>query len=158
MLYDSNSGNLTIMHYDFTTGTKLYKVAPYLAYDAKDNVLKTELIENLPTGYTFFYKRPETETSYFNYQLASISDLKATTNAGETKATVSFTVPDKDMNGNDINIPSWSNNGMKSYIYADNNYVSPQGLPSSIKMGDKITCTVDLTGGMHVITVLLYPN
>ena len=158
MLYDSNSGNLTIMHYDFTNGTKLYKVAPYLAYDAKDNVLKTELIENLPTGYTFFYKRPETETSYFNYQLACISDLKATTNAGETKATVSFTVPDKDMNGNDINIPSWSNNGMKCYIYADNNYVSPQGLPSSIKMGDKVTCTVDLTGGMHVITVLLYPN
>ena len=157
MLYDSNTGYLTIMHYDFTNGTQLYKVAPFLAYGAKDNVLKTELIEKLPTGYTFFYKRPETETSYFKYQLANISDLKATANAGETKATVSFTIPSTDANGNAIEIPSYSNDGMRCYIYVDNNYVTPQGLPSSMKMGDKVSCTVDLTGGMHVITVLLYP-
>ena len=157
MLYDSNTGNLTIMHYDFTNGTQLYKVAPFLAYGAKDNVLKTELIEKLPTGFTFYYKRPETETSYFKYQLADISDLKATANAGETKATVSFTIPSTDENGNAIDIPSYSSDGMRCYIYADNNYVTPQGLPSSMKMGDKVSCTVDLTGGMHVITVLLYP-
>lgn len=157
MLYESSTGNLTVMHYDLNNGTQLYKVAPYLAYDATDNVLKTELIEELPTGYTFFYKRPEVETSYFKYQLANIKDLKATANAGETNTTISFTVPSTDADGNNIEIPSWSTTGMRCYIYADNNYVTAQGLPSSIKMGDKVTCTVDLTEGMHVITVLLYP-
>lgn len=158
MMYDSNSGYLLILHYDFTNGSQFYKVSPWIAYGAKDNVLKTELLENAPTGFTYFYKRPETETSFAKYELGNISDLKATTNEGETTATISFTVPNKDIEGNDITIPSWSNNGVKCYVYADNNYLNVQGMPSSIKMGDKVECTAELTGGMHVITVLVYPN
>lgn len=158
MLYDATQGTLLILHYDFNNGTQFYEVQPWVAYGAKDNVLKTTLLENVPTGFTYFYKRPEAETSYAKYEFGDITDLKATTNEGETTATISFTVPSKDSEGNDITIPSWSNNGVKCYIYADNNDLNVQGMPSSIKMGDKVECTAELTAGMHVITVLVYPN
>ncbi len=157
MIYDSNTGYLLINHYDFENGTQYYKVAPYIAYGQKDNTLKTELLENVPTGFTFFYKRPETETSFAKYEFANISDLTATVDEGTTTAKISFTVPDTDINGSKIEIPSYSTSNVRCYIYADNQYISVSGLSSTITMGQKVECTAELTSGMHVITVLLYP-
>lgn len=157
MTYDSNTGYLLINHYDFNYGTQYYKVAPYLSYGQTDNLLKTELLENAPTGFTFFYKRPETETVYTKYTLANISDLTATIDEGTTTAKISFTVPDTDTDGNKIEVPSYSSNIVRCYIFADNNYLNVVDMPSSITYGQKVNCTAELTSGMHIITVLAYP-
>ena len=157
MLYNSNMGNLLVEHYDFNYGTQFYKISPYLSYGQKDNILKTELLEDAPTGYTFFYKRPETETVYQKYQLADISDLTATVEEGTTKATISFTVPDKATDGTTIEIPSYSTNKVRCYVYVDNQYVNADGLPSTITLGQNVTCTAEMTSGMHIVTVLIYP-
>lgn len=156
MIYDSNSGNLIVNHYDFANGTQYYEVAPFIGYDQKDNVLKTELIENAPTGFNYFYKRPEANNNYYKYQLADISDLKATVD-DNGKATVSFTVPSTDDKGNNIEIPSWSNKNVHIWVYVDNEYVSVDGLPSQMKLGDKLSFTTYLKGGMHIITVMVSP-
>ena len=63
MTYDTNSGYLTINHYDFSNGTQYYKVSPSFA-DANGE-LKTELIENTPTGFTWYDVRPESRKSYY---------------------------------------------------------------------------------------------
>lgn len=156
MIYDSNSGNLIVNHYDFNNGTQYYKVAPFLAYGQKDNVLKTELIENAPTGFNYFYKRPEANNISYKYQLADISDLKATVD-DNGKATVEFTVPSTDNKGNNIEIPSWSNNNVRIWVYVDNQYTAVDGLPSQMKLGDKLSFTTDLKGGMHIITIMVSP-
>ena len=157
MIYDGNSGNLLINHYDFTNGTQYYKVAPYLAYGQKDNVLKTELVENVPTGFTYIYRRPESETQYFKFQLADISDLKADVD-DNGKATISFTIPDTDDKGNKIEIPSWSYNTARVYVYIDNQYTNVEGMPTQAKLGDKLTLSADVAGtGMHIITVNVSP-
>lgn len=157
MIYDANKGYLLINHYDFNFGTVYYKVSPYVAYGAKDRVLKTEEVEKTPTGFTFFYQRPETEASYFKYTLADIADLKVDVPDGGTKAAVSFTVPDKDNKGNAIDFPSYAPKNLKCNIYVDNQWVSAEGIPATINYGSKITATVDLTPGLHTVTVQLYP-
>ena len=156
MYYDSQTGNLTVNHYDFNNGTQYYSVAPYLAYQQKDNILKTELIENAPTGFTYFYKRPEAEKSFYKYQLADISDLKATVD-DNGKLTVDFTVPDVDDKGNKIEIPSWATNTVRLYVYVDNEYTNMDGMPSQVKLGDKLSLTTNLKDGMHVVTVHVTP-
>ena len=157
MHYDSNSGQLIVNHYDFNNGTQYYRVAPFLAYGQKDNVLKTELIENAPTGFTYFYKRPAAETSYYKYRLADLSDLKADVD-DSGKATITFTVPDTDSEGNKIEIPSWANSNVRVYVYVDNVYTAVEGLPSQPKLGDKLTLTANIAdGGMHVIMVNVSP-
>lgn len=158
MLYDVASGKLLIQHYDLNNGTQYYNVSPWVSYGVKDGTLKTVLLENAPTGYSCFYKRPEAEKSYSKYTLADINDLTATASEGSTTATISFTVPNKDTNGNEFTIPSYSNDGVRCYIYVDNNYINVQGLPSNIKMGDKVSCTAELTSGMHIISVQIFPN
>ena len=157
MFYDTNLGSLIVNHYDFTNGTQYYKVAPYLAYGATDNILKTELIENAPTGFTWFYKRPEAEMNFYVYTWADINDLSITVPEGSTTATVSFTVPATDTAGNTIELPSWASPNVRCYVYVDNTQVSVADLPSTITYGDKLTFNLELTGGMHVLTVQLYP-
>ena len=157
MFYDVNQGSLIVNHYDFTNGTQYYKVAPYLAYGATDNILKTELIENAPTGFTWFAKRPEAENNFFVYTWADINDLSITVPEGSTTATVSFTVPTTDVDGNTFELPSWASPNVRCYVYVDNTQVTVNDLPSTITYGDKITFNLELTGGMHVVTVQLYP-
>lgn len=157
MYYDANMGSLLVNHYDFTNGTQYYKVQPFLAYGATDNVLKTELLENAPTGFTWFDKRPAAETSFFKYTFADISDLTITAPEGGTTATVSFTIPSTDTEGNSIELPSWVSENVRCYVYVDNTSVIPADMPSTMTYGDKVTFTLELTGGMHVITVQLYP-
>ena len=157
MIYDGNTGYLLVNHYDFNNGTQYYKVAPFLAYGAKDNVLKTELVEKTPTGFTFFYQRPESQTSYFKYHLADITDLKADAADGSNKVTVSFTVPNKDTEGNDITLPSYASKNFRCYVIVDNQYVTPADMPSSITYGSKVSFSLDLADGVHAITVQAYP-
>lgn len=158
MIYDSNSGSLTINHFDFNNGTIYYKVLPFLDPEATDNVLKTEVIENTPTGFTFFYKRPEMETSYFKYTLADISDLSVSVPDGSNTATITFTVPDKDSEGNAIDVPSGVSNDLKCNVYVDNSAATVSGLPATISYGNKVTASVDLTDGLHTLTVQLIPS
>lgn len=158
MIYDSNSGSLTINHFDFNNGTIYYKVQPFLAYGATDNILKTEVIEKTPTGFTYFYKRPEMETSYFKYTLADISDLSVSVPDGSNTATITFTVPDKDTEGNAIDVPSWSTTNVTCNVYIDNSAANVNDLPATINLGDKVTASVDLTDGLHTVTVQLSPS
>lgn len=155
MIYDSNKGRLLVNHYDFTNGTIYYEVSPYVK-DKATGVLQTTLVEKLPTGFNQFYKRPEAETFYFTYNLADINDLSVTMEENGTTAKVSFTVPNKTDKGEDIEFPSWASKNLRCWVYVDNNYTNVS-LPSQITYGQKVEFTTELTGGMHVITVMLYP-
>ena len=105
MIYDANKGSLLVNHYDMSNGTVYYEVSPYVK-DNTTGLLKTTLVEKLPTGFNQFYKRPEAEPSYFNYTLADINDLSVTMDENGTTAKVSFTVPSKTDKGEDIEFPS----------------------------------------------------
>ena len=155
MIYDTNKGCLLVNHYDMSNGTAYYEVSPYVK-DKTTGLLKTTLVEKLPTGFNQFYKRPEAETSFFNYTLADINDLSVTMDENGTTAKVSFTVPSKTDKGEDIEFPSWASKNLRCWIYVDNNYTNVN-LPSQITYGQKVEFTTELTGGMHVITVLLSP-
>lgn len=155
MIYDANKGSLLVNHYDMSNGTVYYEVSPYVK-DNTTGLLKTTLVEKLPTGFNQFYKRPEAEPSYFNYTLADINDLSVTMDENGTTAKVSFTVPSKTDKGEDIEFPSWASKNLRCWIYVDNNYTNVS-LPSQITYGQKIEFTTELTGGMHVVTVMLYP-
>lgn len=155
MIYDANKGSLLVNHYDMSNGTVYYEVSPYVK-DNTTGLLKTTLVEKLPTGFNQFYKRPEAEPSYFNYTLADINDLSVTMDENGTTAKVSFTVPSKTDKGEDIEFPSWASKNLRCWIYVDNNYTNVS-LPSQITYGQKVEFTTELTGGMHVVTVMLYP-
>lgn len=155
MTYDTNSGYLTINHYDFSNGTQYYKVSP--SYADANGELKTELIENTPTGFTWYDVRPESKKSYYTDSLAYISDLKIEIPEGSTTATISFTVPDTDVNGNKIELPSYASDKLRAWFYVDNVYTNVTGLPAQVTYGDKVSFTAELTPGMHVLTMQLYP-
>ena len=157
MLYDSNRGRLLVNHYDMTNGTIYYEVSPFVK-DKTTGLLTTTLVEQLPTGFGYqqFYKRPEAETSHSTYTLADISDLSVTMEENGTTAKVSFTVPNKTDKNEDIEFPSWASKNLRCWIYVDNNYTNVS-LPSQITYGQKIEFTTELTGGMHVVTVMLSP-
>lgn len=155
MTYDTNSGYLTINHYDFSNGTQYYKVSPSFA-DANGE-LKTELVENTPTGFTWYDVRPESRKSYYTDSLAYISDLKIEIPEGSTTATISFTVPDTDINGNKIELPSYASDKLRAWFYVDNVYTNTTGLPAQVTYGEKVSFTAELTPGMHVLTMQLYP-
>lgn len=157
MYYDVNQGYLLINHYDFNNGTQYYKVSPFLAYGAEDNILKTELLESTPTGFTWFDKRPEAETSFTNKQLGNITDLNINIPEGSTTATVTFTIPETDSEGNKIELPSYASDKLRAYVYVDNVYTNADGLPSQVAYGENVSFTLDLTPGMHIVTIQLYP-
>ncbi len=157
MVYDENSGKLTVNFFSLYTGTSYYSVSPFPAYGAKDDILKTELIENTPTGFTWFYKRPEAETQYTAKRLASISDLNVAVPDGGNLASITFTVPTVDSEGNAIEFPSYASKNLRCYVYVDNTQITPEGIPSSITYGDKLSLTTELSPGMHIVTVQLYP-
>lgn len=168
MLYDANSGNMLVSHYDFNNGTVYYKVLPFVAWGATQDTLKTELLEKAPTGYSYFYRRPETVSSYYTYTLAPVSDLAVSVSDDCATATVSLTVPDRLADGSEIEFPDWVQDYQKSVkcnVYIDNNYMTVEGLPTTIKFGDHITGTIDLQGGyinvgpgLHTFTVQLNSN
>lgn len=155
MTYDANSGYLTINHYDFNNGTQYYKVSP--SYPDANGALKTELIENAPTGFTWYDVRPESKKSYYTYSLSNITDLNIEIPEGSTTATVTFTVPDTDADGNKIELPSYASNKLKAWVYIDNVYTNTTGLPAQVALGDNVSFTVELTPGMHILTIQLYP-
>ncbi len=151
MIYDGNLGNLLINHYDFYNGTQYFNVSPYIV---TDGACKTELVENTPTGYSFFYQRPETKFAYAT-TLGDITDLKATVDGNSCN--ISFTVPTKDTNGNEIKFPSYATKNLRCNVWVDGEIVSVTGLPSPIVYGQQVNCTAELTDGMHTVTVQLYP-
>lgn len=156
MVYDS-SGSLIVNHYNFTDGTVYYKVQPFVAYGSTEKICKTDLIEKAPTGFTFFYQRPETVTSIYTKYLDEIADLTVTPDHGSNKVSISLTVPATINGGQEIEIPSWSNDCVRCYVYVDNGY-SDVTLPSEIHLGDKLEFAIeDVTAGMHVVTVNITP-
>lgn len=156
MVYDSSMGHLLVNHYDMGNGTQYYKVSPFVPYGSKEDTCKTVLVENTPTGFTYFYQRPT--AGYYEYELADVTDLAATSAAGSTDINVSFTVPSADRNGNKIEIPDWTTDNVRVYVYVDGNYVTPGDMPSSVRMGDRVECTLTgQTAGMHVVTVNVSP-
>ncbi|MCC8118391.1 MAG: choice-of-anchor J domain-containing protein [Bacteroidales bacterium] len=158
MIYDAESGYLLIDHYDFNQGTSFWKVAPWIAWGATDNVCESTLLEYADTGYTNFYRRPETVNNYYTYTLDSVTDAKAE-DLGDGKVEFTYTVPNTCDGGNAIEIPSWSYNTVRAYYYMDNNYVSADANPEIPKLGEEVTVTFsDVPGGVHVFTVILYPN
>lgn len=155
MTFDLASGYLTINHYDFNNGTQYYKVSPILTNT--NGELKTELLENTPTGFTWYDIRPETQKSYYTYTLNNISDLNIDIPEGSTTATVTFTVPDTDADGNKLELPSYASNRLRVWVYVDNVYTNVTGLPAQVTFGEKVSFTAELTSGMHVVTIQLYP-
>ena len=75
MIYNVAEGSLLVNHYDFNYGTVYYKVSPFVPYGSKEDTCKTVLVEKTPTGFTYFYKRPEAETTFSKLQLDDINDL-----------------------------------------------------------------------------------
>lgn len=155
MTYDANSGYLTINHYDFNNGTQYYKVSP--SYADANGELKTELIENTPTGFTWYDIRPESKKVYYTYILNNISDLNIDIPEGSTTATVTFTVPETYADGNKIELPSYASDKLRPWVYVDNVYTNVTGLPSQVAYGEEVSFTVELSPGMHVVTIQLYP-
>jgi len=54
MIYNSITGNLLVNHYDLNNGTQYYNVGTFVPYGSQEDTVKTEFIENAPTGFTYF--------------------------------------------------------------------------------------------------------
>ena len=162
MVYDSSTGKLTVNHYNFYDGTVYYRISTF----AQDGEVNTELVENAPTGFTFFYRRPETLPSYYKYTLSQVDDLSVTS-PSDTQIKFEFTVPSLLADGSQIEYPDWVQETQKNvrvYIYVDNNYIAPEGIANSINYGDYVKGSVDLTTsytpiepGLHTLTVYMQP-
>ncbi|MCC8070326.1 MAG: choice-of-anchor J domain-containing protein [Bacteroidales bacterium] len=157
MIYDANQGHLLINHYDLGVGTQYYEVWPFVIYGSAEDVCTTKLIENAPTGFTFFYERPEATTSFLR-DLDPIEDLVVECSKGSNDVKVSCTIPST-ADGEAIEIPSWTSNQVKLYIYVDGGVADEvDGLPDKICMGDKVEFTIpNVDNGMHIITVQPWP-
>lgn len=163
MIYNANEGRFYVNNYTFDTGTTYYKISTW----AQDGVINTDMIEQAPTGFTFFYRRPETQPSYYKYELKRVDDLKVTYNS-DTEIEVDFTVPSLLADGSEIDYPSWVQDYQKTakvYVYVDGVYANVQGFPNPIPMGEHLTGTVDLTisyppmgAGLHTVTLSITPN
>lgn len=155
MIYDSSLGSLLVNHYDFDNGTIYYKVSPYVPYGSDVDTLKTELIEKAPTGFTYFYKRPEVGAISYSHVLDDIADMTATAAEGSTDVTLTFTVPTTYDGGKEIEFPSYASQTSRLYVYVDGSY---KDYKTDVAYGSKIEMNLTgLTGGMHVISVQVYP-
>jgi hypothetical protein len=161
MIYDVNQGSLLVKHFDFNNGTIFYKVSPSVPYGAKQDTCKTVLLENTPTGFSFFYKRPAVDKSILlkdSTTLATINDLNIVCDDNGT-ATISFTIPTKRADGKDIVFPSYAAKNLRCYVYEDNNYVSPTGMSASYTYGQSVSCSLsNVKSGLHTFTIQLYPS
>jgi len=156
IVYDS-SGSLIVNHYNLGEGTIYYKVQPFVAYGSTEKICKTDLIEKAPTGFTFFYQRPETMPVYSTKFLDEAADFTVSAEPGSNNISVTLTVPNTINGGENIEIPSWTNDRVRFYVYVDNVY-SNVTLPQEIHLGDKVEFTIgDMTAGMHVVTVNISP-
>lgn len=102
MIYNVAEGSLLVNHYDFNYGTVYYKVSPFVPYGSKEDTCKTVLVEKTPTGFTYFYKRPEAETTFSKLQLDDINDLVVSVAEGSNDANISFTIPSTVNGGENI--------------------------------------------------------
>ncbi len=158
MIYDAESGYLLVDHYDFNEGTSFWQIAPWIAWGATDNVCESTLLEYAPTGYTNFYRRPETVNNYFTYSLDPVMDAKAE-DLGDGRVKFTFTVPNTCDGGNTIEIPSWSYNTVRATYYMDNDYVAVEANPETPALGEEVSVIFqDVPGGVHVFTVNLTPS
>lgn len=161
MIYDPNSGQLLVNHYDFTNGTQYYKVSTW----ATDGMLKAELVENAPTGFIFFYKRPETNFQSFSNMMEAVTDLEITPSEDLKSVSFSFTVPSKLADGSEIDFPSWVQDYQKTVrvnLTADNSYLTLEGINGNQPYGTKVTGTAKLEEswyniepGLHTFTLKL---
>lgn len=150
MIYEPDTKTLLVNHYDFGNGTIYYRLT------LNENSCKTEMVEQLPTGYLFFYQRPETETHNYTYKLDDIADLNITTDA-DNNATITFTVPSTVDGGK--NIPSGMAKTVNLAFFVDGNSATAEGVPASVSMGDKVSCNINsLSSAMHIMTVQITPS
>lgn len=158
MIYNVAEGSLLVNHYDFNYGTVYYKVSPFVPYGSKEDTCKTVLVEKTPTGFTYFYKRPEAETTFSKLQLDDINDLVVSVAEGSNDANISFTIPSTVNGGENIEIPQWASDKVRLYFYVDGASVNPTGVPSQPTLGSKVSCSMEgLSSGMHIVTVQVYP-
>lgn len=156
MIYDNSSGQLLVNHYDFDNGTIYYNISTFVPYGSTQDTLKTVLVEKAPTGFTFFYKRPEMSSIKYDYVLDDITDLTATVAEGSNDATITFTVPTTYNGGQDIVFPSYASQTSRVYVYVDGTYNNQQ---TNVTYGSKVEIPLTgLTGGMHIVAVQIYPS
>lgn len=139
-------GSLIVNHYDLENGTQYYKVPTWKDYQTGE--IKVEKICNAPTGFTFFYQRPETlnPTIAPVYEFADPTDVEISA-ISDREIKVEMTLPSKLKDGSEIEYPSWVQHSQKTFRvnpYVNNVYQTPIGLPSTIRPGDHISFTVDL--------------
>lgn len=158
MVYDSSTASLYVMHYDLENGTQWYKIATYVGYGVADKLLKTELIESLPTGYTYFYNRLNESSTSTKKTLGDVDDLKIEVAEGSNTANISFTIPTTYADGTAIEVPSGTSDKVRCYVYVDNTYATTTGLPPKVAYGTQISCSVELADGLHTVTVQVYPE
>lgn len=154
MIYEQGTGTLLVNHYDFTNGTVYYRVTPT---SDGSNKCKTELVEKISTGYTFFYKRPETETHNYTYLLDDIADLTVTAEA-DNSVNIAFTVPTTVDGGKTVEIPAGKTNEVKLSFFVDGQEANAEGVPAQVALGDKVSCKIaGLSSSMHIVTVEIAP-
>lgn len=162
MIYDTSAGSLLVNHYDFNFGTQYYKVG---TWDQGDGTVSTNLIESTPTGFNFFYRRPETLAKPYSNKMEEPSNFTVTPNADNSELTISFTVPSKLEDGSEIEYPSWvmdNQKGVRVNFAIDNNFMTVEGVSNFIPYGTEVTATVPLKGGwmeigegLHTYTLIL---
>lgn len=120
------------------------------------------------------YQRPSTvQGGMVSYpQIAAPSDF--TIEADGAKLTISFTIPTKDVDGNELVLQDWATQDYSKtvnfYVYMDNSSVTvqkPEGVNNYFP-GDKVEVTADLAGGavynlanpygLHCFTLNLMPS
>lgn len=164
MIYNLQEGTLLANSYNLNDGTVYYKLS---VWAQNDGTVKTTEVEKLPTGYTFFYQRPETKYSYYSSYLADVPEFSVQANS-DTEISFRVTVPDKLSDCSAIEYPSWVQDLQKSVkidVYVDNSQVTVNGLPTTIRPGDTVSGTIRLSGqyveispGLHTVTAAITPN
>lgn len=161
MVYDTRKYKLLLNHYDFENGTQYYLVDTYAPWGSTVDTVGISLVENAPTGFTFFYERPEGENRYTTYthQFQPVSDFTITVPEGSTTATISFTTPDSVYaDGTKMQFEYYNYKTLTAYLSSTNhkdNFYITSPFPRSLQYNTHYEGTVELPEGMNIISLKL---
>lgn len=158
LTYDAIRGRLLINHYDFNNGTQYYYSKTSVPYGSEEKVVPVEHVCDAPTGYTWFYQRPEAAGAMtYEHEFPQITDLKITMADGDDNTTISFTTPKAEYaDGSPIEFPEAAYKKLNLYLNSSNhtdNFYITSPFPRTLDYNTHYEGTVALPKGLNTISL-----
>ncbi len=158
----SENSSLIMNYYDLNSGTAYYKVNTYVPYGSTEKKVEATKIIDAPTGFNFFFQRPETVKNSYTKYFQPITDFKVTIPEGSNEATISFTTPDSVYaDGTKMKFEYYNYKNLTCYVSSSNhagNYYITSPFPRSLNYKTHYEGKVTLPSGFNNIAVKISSN